>query len=263
MNKYNRPSLRRHGTIAVTGLVFSMSLFLVPTTPAAESALQLRAAGIDASRNSLRVTLVNDGALAVRAFCMTSRSGPMEITEDLPPRPPLVPSGGSRIETLRTQSVPADDLDAEVRSFSVTCVQWEDGSVTGRPDHVAMLLQGQAGTAFEWKRLLPMFERIQHSADADWNAILADAARWIADNGTKVDDGSRPEGSFEGGMEEANLAAKMTLDSLRRLSINPAGMAAAREHLADMISRWRAAIDFLARVKGLPVHGAEPTHPVR
>jgi len=107
---------------------------------------------------------------------MTSRSGPVETAEDLSPRPPLVPVGGVEVVTLRTEPVPADDLDAEVRSFAVTCVQWEDGSVEGRPEHVAMLMKIEAGWAFQLKRLLTVFDRIQRSADADWNAALADTA---------------------------------------------------------------------------------------
>jgi hypothetical protein len=258
MDRYGKPSSLQRGTLAAPGLLCSMLLCSAPATPAADPPLRLRPAGVEASQGSLRVTLVNDGALAVRAFCMTSRSGPVETAEDLPPRPPLVAAGGVKVVTLRTQPVPADDLDAEVRSFAVTCVQWEDGSVEGRPGHVALLLQGQAGTAFEWKRLLPKFEQIQHCADAEWSAALAGAARWIADGGDKLDDGTQAAGSFEGGMEEANLAAKMTLDSLQRLSVDPAGMTAAREHLADMVSRWRTAGDFLSRVKGLSADGADP-----
>jgi len=224
-------------------------LCAAPATPAAEPALQLRPAGVDATQDSLRVTLVNDGALAVRAFCMTSRNGPVGITEDLPPRPPLVPVGGEKVVTLTIQSVPPDDLAAEVRSFAVTCVQWEDGSVEGRPEHVAMLLQMQAGRAFQLKRLLTMFDRIQQSADADWNAALADAAQWIAAKGTALDGGARAEGSFASGMGSANLGAQMALDSLQRLSAN-SGVLAAREYLVREISRKRATGDFLARVKG-------------
>jgi hypothetical protein len=253
MGRREKPSSRQRGTPASTGLLFLVFLCPAPATPAAEPALRLHVAGIDAD---LRVTLVNDGALAVRAFCMTARNGQVGITEDLPPRPPLVAVGGTEVVTLPIQSFAAADLDAEVLSFAVTCVEWEDGSVEGRPEHVAMLLQMQAGRAFQLKRLLTMFDRIQRSADADWSAALAGAAQWIAANGTALDGGARAEGSFASGMGSANLGAQMALDSLQRLSVD-SGIPAARDYLVREISRKRANGDFLARVKGLSAYGGE------
>lgn len=224
-------------------------LALAPAAQPADSALPLRAQEIKASRDSLRVTLLNNGRSGVIAFCMTSLHGAVEITEDLPPRPPLLPVGGVRVVSLITEPVPADDLDAEVRSFEVTCVQWEDGTAEGRPEHVASLLRGQSGRAFQLKRLRAIFDRIEQSADADWNAALDGAIQWIASSGRTLDNGVTLPGDCASGMSSENGAARMTLDSLRRLSTDSEGISAARLHLADMISRWQVRSDFLARIK--------------
>jgi len=263
MDAYGKALSQRYGALAAACLLSSIFTCWAPASLAAGPQLRLRPVEVEAGKDSLRATLVNDGTLAVHAFCMTSQSGSVEITEDLPPRPPLVPVGGVKVVTLSTQPAPADGAAAEARSFAVTCVQWEDGSVEGRPGDVAMLLQGEAGEAYEWKRLSTVFERVERCTDADWNAALSAAAQWIAANGATLDDGARAEGDFAGGMRTANLAARMTLDSLRRLSVDPAGMATARQHLADMTSRWHATRDFLGRVKGLPAYTPAPRQPSR
>lgn len=255
MHGQMRRSVSRHGVLVATGLLVSTFLCPASAAPPDESALQLRAAGIDASQSSLRVTLANEGAQPIRAFFMTSRNGAVEVTEGLPPGPPLVPVGGSRVEALSIRSVPTENLDDEARSFAVTCVQWEDGSVEGRPEHVAMLLQIQAGRALQLRRLAVMFDRIQQSTGADWNVALADAAQWIGASGATLDDGTRAKGSFATGMANANLGAKMDLDSLQRLSADSSQIPALREYLVDVISSMRTTTDFLVRVKGLSAYG--------
>ena len=191
------------------------------------------------TNRGIEVVLRNDSDKPIRGLCIRTPIGGPRQTKFLPPHQGILP-GTSFTETIPVVGLPATEAEREIKMFTITCVVSSDGVRGTIREDVNSMAQALAGAAFQASRLSRLLTALSDSSNDQFGAATQELITRISSLDISLDDGSKAQGSFAAGMQNANT---LLLSRLRRLQIMFAGgvnISELRTELSDIQREHRS-----------------------
>lgn len=107
--------------------------------------------------------------------------------------------------------------EAEISSFAITCVMFEDGSSEGIHDYIAMIDQLRKGRQLQIKRLLPLLETLRQKPTEGLLDALDETITRIDAMDITLEDGTQAPGLVASAVRDTNSQIIEDLRNARRI----------------------------------------------